>query len=205
MRKALVIILLLASYSSSLSQEAKSRHFEIGGNYVTAKTSSLGQGSNSGVGIFAGYVKKIDGRAQLTWKTRLGANRSAACQDPYNCNSWWFSENLWLSSTISKSTKIGVNGLLDYGLGYVLYYGSKITGRTTISENGVVISQSFGSQYVPRHGPMLDLTYSNREISENVSLNYTFASDLLSRFATGIHSFALVYRIPGKSTSYYEK
>jgi len=201
MKKIIAFVLLLVISNSSFSQEVNSTNFEVGVNYVVAKTSSLGQGSNSGIGIFVGHSKEISGKSKLIWTNRLGVSYSSECQEAFNCNSWWYSKNLWLSSTLSKTTKIGQKGVLRYGLGYVLFYGPRITGSVTRIENGVIVSQTFRSKDYAAHGPMLDLNYSNRSISENVSLNYTFASDLLDKFRTGIHSFGLVYRIPRRNNA----
>jgi hypothetical protein len=77
MKKIIAFILLCQLINYSFSQNLSLSQFEAGGNYVIAKTSTLGQGSNTGAGLFIGCVKEISKKSELIQTSRLGASHSS--------------------------------------------------------------------------------------------------------------------------------
>jgi hypothetical protein len=120
---------------------------------------------------------------------------SPACQNPEKCNTWWYGSNLSAESYLVWEKDFGSRGKVDYGFGYRLFYGSSINTKATFIQEGVLIRTTY--LYSPEvvHGPGLILGYSNEKISKSIRFSYSLSTSVLDRFATGIHSFGLIYRL----------
>jgi len=169
--------------------------WEIGSTASVVKTSYVGEGVNSSFGFFLGLQKAIFKNPKMNWVSRLGFMYSPACQNPETCNTWWYGSNLSAESYLAWEKDFGSRGKVDYGIGYRMFYGSSLSSKSTFIQEGVLMRTTY--LYSPEvvHGPSLILGYSNERISKSLRLSYSLSTSVLDRFATGVHSFGLVYRL----------
>jgi hypothetical protein len=187
---------ILIAVSLILTAKAQQGEVEVGLKTQLVSGNRFASGSNFGYGLFAGYRTKVLPKWELDWHTRLGVDFVPGCKNAENCSTWWFKRSLTLSSYLEKTILNKGDHLLSAGLGYSVFYGSRLSGSVVVHDGeGNLLGSGYTMSTGFDHGASLIASYRHRKISDRLRLNYALYWDVLSVGKITINSISLAYRL----------